>query len=153
MTLEQIYFISQIAGAVVLIGSIIFLALQLRQNTRTLQRMMTEDFRTMENALFDEISRSREFAEFHMRIGTDYDSLDEIDKYRALSLVRKNTSLLCHSIRARLDGLVSDEDWQEIEARLRTIAGRKNVHAGWPLIKHHFPQRVRDVWEGAMKSQ
>ena len=45
MTREQGYFISQIAAAIILVLSILFLALQVRQNTKVLQRVMTEDYR------------------------------------------------------------------------------------------------------------
>jgi hypothetical protein len=83
MTLEQGYFVTQIIGGIVLILSIMFLALQVRQNSKMIERSMTDDHRTSWHWTYDEVARSREFAQFHMNIGANWDNLDEIDRYRA----------------------------------------------------------------------
>ena len=94
--LEQLYFVSQITAAIFVVASILFLVVSVRQNSNLLQRSMTEDYRNMQNGLFDEITRSREFAEFHMKIGSEYGSFDEVDRYRAQFLARKNLTNMMH---------------------------------------------------------
>ena len=79
MTLEQTYYISQIAAGIVLIASILFLAVQIRQNSRMIERVMTEDHNLAWRWTYQQVALSREFAAFHKQIGDDYDQLDEID--------------------------------------------------------------------------
>ena len=90
MTLEQTYYISQIAAAVLLIASILFLAAQVRQNSRMIERIMTEDHNLSWRWTYQQVAQSREFAAFHRQIGDDYDKLDEVDKYRAEWLAQMN---------------------------------------------------------------
>ena len=40
---------------------------------------MVEDFRLTHNALWDDIAKNRDFAEFHLNIGRACDDFDEID--------------------------------------------------------------------------
>lgn len=156
MTLEQGYFITQIIAGIVVVGSILFLAVQVRQNNLLLERTMIEDFHKLENELFDKISDSREFAEFHIKAGQNYDELDEIDKYRSEHLARKNLRMIMRSVNARLHGRINDEDWKEIELRLRNIANRKNMRAVWSRIKGGHPVAVQEfvenLWAGAAQT-
>jgi len=148
MMLEQAYFISQITAAIFLVGSILFLALQVRQNSKILQRMMLEDHRLGQNSLFEDIYRTREFAEFHMKVN-DYDSLDDVDKYRADYLAQKNIRSVLTAVQARLDGYVSDDEWIDVTTRIRRIgrSRRRNLQIAWDQIKDNYPMKVRDIWE------
>ena len=147
MTLEQGYFITQIIAGIILIASILFLALQVKQNAKMLERIMNEDHRNAENFLFDQISTDRDFASFHLKIATEYDALDSIDKYRAEFLALKNLLAILRSIRARDSNFISDEEWQDVLARIRYFGKRKNVEVVWQRIKQNYPAHVRKVWE------
>jgi hypothetical protein len=148
MALEQAYFISQITAAIFLIGSILFLAAQVRQNSTILQRMMLEDHRLGQNTLFEDIYRTREFAEFHMKIN-EYDSLDDVDKYRANYLAQKNIRSVLAAVQSRLDGYVSDDEWIDVKTRIKRIgrSRRRNLQIVWEQIKDNYPKRVQDIWE------
>ncbi len=152
MTLEQAYFVSQIVAAVVLVASIIFLALQVRQNSKVLERSMMEDHRASQNSVIEEIFKNREFAEFHMRAGENYDALDEIDKYRAQRLATWRVRRICHVIQAKRDGFASDVDWAEFESTLKTAARRKNIQLAWVALKNDYPKPIRIIFESIANS-
>ena len=152
MTLEQGYFISQIFAALVLVASILFLALQVRQNSKLLEKLMLEDFRSGSDAMFDEIYRNKEFAEFHRKCGDAYGSLDETDKYRADTMAIRMQGSLLRTIRARLDGYVSDDEWMEVKAKMKIVNKRQNVRAMWEQIKDRYPKRIQDIWEEAVRT-
>ena len=135
MALEQAYYISQITAVIVLIISIVFLALQVRQNTKMMQRSMIDDWHMNQNAVNEDIYRSREIADLHMKIGTDYDGLDDIDKHRALFLGLKNVRNLMSTVQAYVDGDLADNDWLSLKSRIRYASTRRNAHDVWKLIK------------------
>ena len=71
MTLEQAYYVSQIAAAILLIASILFLAAQVRQNSRLIERTMAEDHNQVWRWTNQQVALSKEFAAFHRQIGND----------------------------------------------------------------------------------
>ncbi len=147
MTLEQVYYISQITAAVVLIASIIFLALQVRQNSNVIQRSMMEDHRMAQSTVAQNVFEDREFAEFHMRSREEYDELDEVDKYRAEFLAVWRLRRILRVIQARLDGLVSDVDWGEIERGVRVGGKRMHIQVVWERIRNDYPRPVQDLYD------
>jgi len=147
MTLEQAYFVSQITAAIFVVASILFLAISVRQNSKMLQRTMNEDYRNTLNNLWDDVSRSRDFAEFHMRIGSDYQSLDKIDQYRARFVAQKNIANIMHSVQARLAGHVSEEEWRAVQQSIRMAATRENVIDAWKRFKIFYPENAQRLWD------
>ena len=145
--LEQAYFVSQITAAVVVVASILFLALSVRQNSKLLQRTMMEDQRTASNALFERIATDNEFAEFHMRVGTEFDSLDKVEQYRARFLAQLNIRAAIHAIQAKQDGFVSDLEWRELQERLIYGGRRKNMVAAWQQMKDTYPKGIQTTLE------
>lgn len=145
--LEQLYFVSQITAAIFVVASILFLALSVRQNSRLLQRTMMEDQRSANNALFERIATDQEFAEFHMRIGTDFDSLNAVEEYRARFLSQLNLRASMHAIQARQDGYVSDLEWRELQERLKFAGRRKNMVPVWQQIKDTYPKEIQTILE------
>lgn len=112
---------------------------------------MMEDFRTNSNAVIDEIARSREFAVLHMKIGSDYESLDEIDKYRAEFMALRGLLGQMHTVLARQAGFIHDVEWNEFLSRMRFTSKRKNFQIVWERIKKHYPPSVHQVWEQCTK--
>ena len=145
--LEQAYFVSQITAAIFVVASILFLALSVRQNSKLLQRAMMEDQRSASNALFERIAIDKEFAEFHMKAGTDFDNLDKVEQYRARFLAQLNTRAAIHAIQARKDGFVSDLEWRELQERLKFGGRRKNMIEAWHLMKDTYPKPIQTTLE------
>jgi hypothetical protein len=147
MTLEQVYFISQITAAAVLIASIIFLALQVRQNTKVIERSMMEDHRSAQDTVAQKVYEDREFAQFHMRSRDAYEELDELDRYRAEFLAIWRLRRILRVIQSRLDGLVSDVDWREIESGVRVGGKRTNNRVVWERMRNDYPRPVQDLYD------
>ena len=147
MTLEQIYYVSQIAAGIVLIASILFLAAQVRQNSRMIERAMTEEHNLAWRWTYQQVAQSREFAAFHKQIGDNYDKLDEIDKYRAEWLGQMNLRGMLHSMQARADGLIADPEWRFLKARMKRFGRRKNMELAWEREKDSYSQQVQALWD------
>ncbi len=146
MTLEQGYFITQIAAGVILVASVIFLAIQVRQNTTMLNQMVREEFRVASNSLFEEVAKNPEFAHLHKKIGDSYESLNDLDKHRATFIARKTVRNLVHSIQAKLHGNLTDEQWGKTQYDIVSASRRPHVKAEWNSVKHIYSQNVQDLW-------
>ena len=108
---------------------------------------MNEDFRNAQSSLLYDISRNREFAEFHFKAGKDSESLDEVDKYRGEYLARLIVTQMMRSVQARVDGLLSNNDWLELQDRIQFAWARPVVRAIWPRIKNNFPKKSQELWQ------
>ena len=74
MNLEEIYFLTQIGVGVAVIISIIFVGLELRQNSFLMRKSMGNDRRQHLNWLVETLCTDNDFRIFHRKIDTDYDN-------------------------------------------------------------------------------
>ena len=82
LTLEHLYYIGELAGVIVVIVSVIYLALQVRQNTQTIRTTNMHAMSGNINSAVDMITNSAEVADIYRRGSMDYDSLDDIEMVR-----------------------------------------------------------------------
>jgi len=81
MTLEQAYFITQIGVGIVFIISIVFLAVQVRQNSTSLRKSMADQRLQRINWLTETLCTDSDFRAFHRRIDTDWENFTDDEKY------------------------------------------------------------------------
>ena len=104
MTLQEAYFITEIVVGVAVIVSIVFVALELRQNSYLLRKAMADQRLARVNWLTETLATNNEFREFHTRIPTDYEDFNEDEKYRANSLGLRVIRNLLDELVAYFDG-------------------------------------------------
>ena len=83
MTLEQAYFITQILVGIGFIISIVFLAVQVRQNSYLLRKSMADQRAQRTNWMVETICTDDDFRNFERRIHTEYTDFDEDERFRA----------------------------------------------------------------------
>ena len=83
MTLEQVYYITQILVGAGFIISIVFLAVQMRQNSYLLRKQMSDQRTQRTNWMAETISTNADFRDFERRINTEYDTFNTDEKFRA----------------------------------------------------------------------
>ena len=147
MSLEQAYFVSQITAAIIVVVSILFLAVQLRQNTRVMERTMMEDFRRASTMMFFEVAKDREFAEFFINSGSAYSAMDETDKFRAEFSALGNISVGVQTIRARNAGYIKDDEWNDFVARMKYASQRENIKVMWNRTKGTYSKDIQEIWD------
>lgn len=84
LTLEQAYYIGELIAAVAVIISLIYVAKEIRQNTNMLRINSSREFVRWNTDLVEPLSSQREVCENWMKGDSDLDSLDEVDKQRAM---------------------------------------------------------------------
>jgi hypothetical protein len=84
MTLEQWAYLGDIAAAIAVIASLIYVARQLKQNTNAMIVNNAHNFVEFNNRLNTPMATNREFAELWVKAGTDFDDLDAVDNQRLI---------------------------------------------------------------------
>ena len=77
MTLQEAYFITEIVVGVAVILSIIFVALELRQNSYLLRKSMADQRHQRIGWLHETLCTNNDFRAFHRRIDIDWENFNE----------------------------------------------------------------------------
>tara|TARA_Y100000739_G_scaffold188872_1_gene168207 strand:- start:304 stop:813 length:510 start_codon:yes stop_codon:yes gene_type:complete len=151
MNLEEIYFISQIAVGVAIIFSILFVAIELRQNSYLLKKSMADVRAQRVNWLFETLCVDNDFRDFHRRIDTDFENFDEDEKYRAICLGIRSLGSMLDELAAYFEGNISDEEWVSLQWNMKFAATRPNFEPAYQFIKDGYPEKVQKFWESLAK--
>ncbi len=78
MNLQQAYFITEVLAGIAFIVSIVFVALQLRQNSYLLRKSMAHQRHQRIGLLHETLRSNNDFRAFHRRIDTDWQNFNEV---------------------------------------------------------------------------
>jgi len=152
MPLENIYYVTEICVGLAFVISILFLAMQIRQNTTLLRHSMTTRRRSTSGWLMRTIATDADFREFHRRIETDYENFSEDEKYRADAVAFHNMTSNLDELVAYKRGLITNDEWISLKHVLEFTAARPNIQTVYERVKHQYPKDVRDFWEALPKN-
>ena len=82
MPLQEIYYIAEMVVGVAVIISIVFVAIELRQNTYLLRRSMQDERQKRQNWYLETICTDTSFREFVLRAGDEYDEMVHEERLR-----------------------------------------------------------------------
>ena len=154
MTLEQWAFIGQIGAAIAVIVSLIYVATQVRQNTKAMRVNNAQSLVELNNRLNTPFAMDREFAELWFKAGSDFQSLDAVDQQRpvvmnamprpcspsGMSLYWEWQAIAAWSnfFDLRQSGLISDAQWSQLLWQFDALGQRQSVRAAWNAIKRGY---------------
>ena len=73
MPLQEIYYIAEMVVGVAVIISIVFVAIELRQNTFMVRQSMADQRKQRVNWMFETLVTDGDFRRFHRRIDREFD--------------------------------------------------------------------------------
>ena len=147
MSLEQTYYITQIIVGIGFILSIVFLAVQMRQNSYLLRKTMADGRRQRTNFLAETIVTDPDFRDFERRINKDYNTFNPDEKYRADILGVRIVQSILDELSAYFDGQISDDEWLNLNWNMRHAPKRPHVQAAYSWVKDGYSKKVQDYWE------
>ena len=108
MPLQEIYYIAEMVVGVAVIISIIFVAVELRQNTYMLRKSQSNNSTGTSNFnwLYEANCTDPEFRAWHRRLDADWDKLDEDERYRGLNLGMRSLRLYLDEVTDYFDGAI-----------------------------------------------
>lgn len=147
MSLEDIYLISQIASALVVILSLLFVGMQLRQNTLSTQ---TARHQSIVQAVADwsrEVAMNSEIAALLGRGSTNFEQLDPVQRLQFsllhVALFRNYENIFYQHAQGAIDHHV----WDGWSYRMRATFALPGVRAWWVPQRDSYSDAFRDFLE------
>ncbi len=94
MTLEQYGYLAEIAGVVLIIASLVYVARQLGQTAAMMRLAAANDRVRSEQEMVTSIISDRQFAEIWLKGESNFEALDDVDKQRVIFFEYRETVLL-----------------------------------------------------------
>ena len=135
-----------VVGVAVII-SIVFVTLELRQNTYILNQTMADDRKKRIDWLTETICVDGDFRDFHRRIGTEYDQMNGDERYRAFWLGVRTMHSLLDELVGYFDGNITDSEFRALELNLKNAKVRPHIEAAYQSLKSGYPISVQKCWE------
>ena len=129
MTLNDAYLVSQIAAAVLIVPTLLYLALQVRQNTAQLKAAARYQFVEATGQMNVVIAQSKQAASVFRRGNDALENLDDDERIQFVFFIAQHFQI--HSVMFELyqDGLLPETQWhnvrKDILAMVRTPGGRR----------------------------
>ena len=151
MPLQEIYFITEILVGIGFIISIVFLAVQMRQNSFLLRNSMAVQARQRTYWLNETLCTNNDFRAFHRRIDTDWENFNEDEKYRGFALGMRSLRTMLDELVAYYDGQITEDEWLNLQWNLKLASNRPNFASAYDLCKDAYPKKVQEYWESLPK--
>ena len=152
MTLEEIGILSNIAAAMAVMGSLIFVGLQVRQANRMMKdaaiRLHAEKIQSVSKALFEVPG----LADVFLRGGADIATLSAEERIRFINFCTYIHRILEQLQHQQEKGQMDDELWEANIKIIRDIHNLPGVAAAWEVRRHIFSARFQRFLDNYVKS-
>lgn len=148
MNWEMLAAIGQLAAVIIGIPSIIYLAIQIRQQTKerthAAVNALTEQWGEITSSLHD----NRELADIFLRGIRSFNQLDAIGKVRFSALFNRFLTFFEGMYYSRTQGILTESSWRAVECAIEDFFSNKGVQEWWPTRKRwHTVEFARVVDE------
>ncbi len=155
MSLEQVYYIGSLIGVVAVIGSLLFVARQIRLNTHQMRVNASAEWVELQMNLLNGFVENRDVAAIWVKSGTDadFEALDEVDRQRAVIFEFRAIAAWSHLFQLRQQGLLPDPQWKELNWIVATIGKRRATREAWQFFGESYDRSFRDFIESRLADQ
>lgn len=150
MTLQQI---AQILGAIGVIASLIYVAVQIRNNARAVRAAAYQQLSAAMASSWETLANNGESISIMLRGGDDFDSLGRIEKARfrlwLMAYARKyENAWFQYKI-----GTLREKDWLAIAADMDSLFSLPGSRTAWPLVSNRSSVDFRAVVAAVVERQ
>ena len=147
MTLQDLGSLGEFVAAIATLATLIYLALQIRQNTRSVQVSAYHAAQRDVADILDSVSSDPELTRIFFDGNQDYDSLSKEDRRRyalcITSLLRKLENIL-HQTRL---GTLDRAQWEGLFSEFRRIFAQPGTRAWWVRGRSAFNRELQNFVE------
>lgn len=137
MTLNDVYMLSQIVGVVFVAPTLIYLALQVHQNTRQLRATARYQFVEATGLMNTLTAGDKATASVFRRGLSDPDALDPDERMQFMIFVGHFFAIYCALFEAHGDGSLSKTQWYAIRKDLLSLIASPGGRANWENFGRH----------------
>jgi len=149
MPLQEIYYIAEMVVGVAVIISIVFVAIELRQNTYVTRKSMGAEREQRLNWFMETMATDDDFRDFYYKLEFEgaFNGLDKKERYRAVAIGIRLTRPMLNELVAYYDGQISSDEFYSLETNIRRAKKRDFINAAYDFTKVAFPKKVQEHWE------
>ena len=148
MNWEAVSAIGQIVGAVGVIISVIYLALQVRSNARQTRLASMRSMSDAFNQWFQSLAENAEFGDLYYRGMRDFESIEGADLPRFSGLMDHLFRIYEDMYYQNLEGHLDPRVWRGFEAPMRDIIAYPGAQAWWRTRSHWFSREFQEFIDG-----
>lgn len=138
MDWELVGAIGQVVAAVGLVPTLIYLAIQVREQNRAHRRASLDLLSTQWSEITRTVNESQEFAQIYLQGLQDLESLDSVSRLRfgayLLRVFRYWDGVYFHYS----DGVMPAQHWLAIKRQMQDVIAYPGVQAWWESRKHWY---------------
>ena len=149
MSLQEIYYVAEMVVGIAVMISIVFVAIELRQNTYVTRKSMGAEREQRVNWLMETMATNNDFMDFYYRLQFEdgYDNLDKKERARAIAIGIRIMRPMLNELVAYCDGQISADEYHSLEPNIRRAKNRPYVNAAYEYEKVKYPNRVQNHWD------
>jgi hypothetical protein len=150
MTLEEMFWLSQTIAAVAIVGSLLFVAMEVRSSNQVNRHRIIEELNADYRAVRMGIAANADVARAWLSGLHDFAALDPIDKVR-FSLVAESVFHRWETLHLHYrDGRMSRELYEPQRSNMRQFLGYPGLQAVWDLRQHNHSSGFRSMVDDAI---
>jgi hypothetical protein len=152
MNWDAIGAIGEIVGAVAVLVTLIYLSVQIRQNTKAVRSTAIDSSITALSAIRDRILSDKEIAEMYVLGSEDPDALDKADLTRFRMLLTNTLFAMMNLYENSKDTGISEAFWANQKANIRRVLATNGGKWFWGEYRHEFEDEFAKVVDQIIES-
>lgn len=138
MNWEAIGAIGEMVGSAAVVASLVYVAIQLRQNTEMMRTVASQERVQRDFDISSILIEHRDVAEIWTRGRVDFESLDETDQNRLIFFERRAFIHWNNMFDLNRKNQLPVSDWNEIVWLIRSLVGNQGLKATWQIFGESF---------------
>jgi len=147
ITLEQFYYIAEIAASAAVFASLIYLAIQIRQNTNTVKSNSAQNCSHDYQEVLGHLITNADMADIHLRGMKDVACLSPAEKHRFYLYLNKSYRVYDNAYYHYSQGSLDNAVWHGIYNGMILGQGTSGYQAFWKDRKYIFSDDFQNLYD------
>jgi hypothetical protein len=147
MSIAELGSLGEFLSSIVVLITIIYLAMQVRQNTTAMKSSQSSQFVSWNTGMVEPLALDREVMELWLKGDTEFYDLDETDKQRMIFFEWRAISAWNHHYHMRMKGLVDDHLWSELLWIFENIGQRTTMKEAWKVWRGAYSEEFQSFMD------
>ena len=148
MDLSKLANLAEIFGTAAIVVSLIYVAIQIRQNTRAMKLAAAQNVsQDVQNGL-SFIAGDTEFARIHLEAMSDIDSLAAAERHRFYVFLMRYLRTFENAYHQNKAGLLDEYVWDGFSEQIKLASRTSGYCAFWRDRHQYFGQEFQDFYNG-----
>jgi hypothetical protein len=152
MTLADLASLGSFVSGVAVLGSLLFITFQLRQNTQAMRATASQANAANFQALLVPVIENADVAKIWFKGFSHYEELSNEERARFILLAHGCFRFFEASRVQWRHGQLDDEHWHTVEATVRHLASQPGIRSFWKLRRHWHSTEFQNWFESLPRS-